>query len=113
MNEFLSRFNLALIIVTYSAIVLALFQQLNTYIVLLGMLCAFWRSAHFYAWVNLLSGRWLMLVSLIATALTVVLVFQQGVFNIMLHIIFLGFSLKFLELKSVRDVYFLLILALF
>jgi transglutaminase-like putative cysteine protease len=106
MKEFLSRFNLALIISTYSAIVLTLFQQLNIYIVVFGLACVAWRIASFYSWVSILPQLWLTIISIVTTALTVALVFQQGVFNIMLHIIFLGFSLKFLELKSVRDVYF-------
>lgn len=106
MKEFLNRFNLTLIIVCYSAIVLALYEQLHIYVVLFGALCACWRGAHFFGWIALMPRFLLSAVAIATSALTVGLLYQQGVFNIMLHLIFLGFSLKFLELRSTRDVYF-------
>ncbi|PKG41001.1 transglutaminase family protein [Psychromonas sp. Urea-02u-13] len=106
MKEFLNRFNLTLIIVCYSAIVLALYEQLHIYVVLFGVLCACWRGAHFFGWIALMPRFLLSAVAIATSALTVGLLYQQGVFNIMLHLIFLGFSLKFLELRSTRDVYF-------
>jgi transglutaminase-like putative cysteine protease len=118
MKEFLNRFNLTLIIAAYCVIVLALFKQLNIYIVIFGAVCAVWRSAHFYGWVALMPRVLLSIVAIASSLVTVGLLYQQGVFNIMLHLIFLGFSLKFLELRSVRDVYFfvntgLILIALF
>lgn len=106
MKEFLNRFNLSLIIVTYSAMVLSLYVQLNLLVILFGTTCAGWRIAHFYGKLIFIP-RWLLtIVAFATTIMTIALLYQQGFFNIMLHLIFLGFSLKFLELKSLRDVYF-------
>lgn len=105
-KEFLNRFNITLIIIFYSAIILSLYAQLNFYVVLFGVLCALWRSANFYGLIRLMPGLLLSIVALTASAMTMGLLYQQGIFSIMLHLVFLGFSLKFLELKSVRDVYF-------
>jgi len=106
MKEFLTRFNLILIIFSYSALVLALYPQLNIYIVILGIGCALWRSAHYLGRIGMLHHFILSGVAIISSLLTVALLFQQGVFSILLHLVFLGFSLKFLELRAVRDVYF-------
>ena len=106
MKEFLNRFNLTLIIVCYSAIVISLYTQLNIYVLLFGVLCVSWRSAHFYGMLPLMHRLLLSVIAIASSLMTVGLLYQQGIFNVMLHLIFLGFSLKFLELKSVRDVYF-------
>lgn len=106
MKEFLNRFNLTLIIFTYCALVLALYSQLNIFIVLLGIGCAIWRCAHYIGRIKLLHHLVLSCVAIIATLFTVLLLYQQGLFIVLIHLVFLGFSLKFLELRAVRDVYF-------
>jgi len=106
MKEFLNRFNLTLIIVSYSAIVLSLYAQLNVYIIIFGFVCALWRIAHYYGKLPLIQRLLLSVIAIASSVVTVGLLYQHGLFNIMLHLVFLGFSLKFLELKSIRDVYF-------
>lgn len=106
MKEFLSRFSLILIIVCYVALVFALYAQLNNYLLIMGLGCATWRVAHYYGKMALIRPLLLSAVALTSSLVTVILLYQQGLFNILLHLIFLGFSLKFLELRSVRDIYF-------
>ncbi|MCP5077838.1 MAG: DUF3488 domain-containing transglutaminase family protein [Psychromonas sp.] len=106
MKEFLNRFNLTLIISSYSAIVLSLYAQLNLYVVILGLVCALWRIAHYFGKLQLIPRLLLSVLAVATSVVTVGLLYQQGLFSIMLHLVFLGFSLKFLELKSLRDVYF-------
>lgn len=118
MQEFLNRFNLILIISTYSAIVLSLYAQLNLYVVLFGIACATWRITYYFGQLVIIPRLLLSVISIFSSVVTVGLLYQQGLFNVMLHLMFLGFSLKFLELKSLRDVSFfvntgLLLIALF
>jgi transglutaminase-like putative cysteine protease len=44
--------------------------------------------------------------AIVCSVITVILVYPLGTFNVFLHLVVLGFSLKFLELKSARDVHF-------
>ncbi|WP_022943055.1 transglutaminaseTgpA domain-containing protein [Psychromonas hadalis] len=106
MKEFLNRFNLTLIIVSYSALVMVFYAQLNVIVMLFGLCCALWRSAHFFGKLPLMPRLLISVIAVLSSIFTVILLYQQGLFAVMLHLIFLGFSLKFLELKSVRDVYF-------
>ena len=106
MKEFLNRFNLTLIISVYILLVFALYEQLNVYIVALGVGCAIWRVGHYLGRLSLMPPLLLNVVSIITSVLTVAVLYQQGVFAVLLHLVFLGFSLKFLELKAIRDVYF-------
>lgn len=106
MKAFLNRVNLSLIIVSYSALVLALYAQLNLYVVLLGAACAAWRILNFYGKIALMGRLLLSVVAITSSVVTLALLYPQGIFNLMLHLIFLGFSLKFLELRSRRDIYF-------
>lgn len=106
MKEFLSRLSLLLIILTYIGIVSALYEQINPLLILFGLLCSGWRIANFYGRIPLLPRLWLSLITIVSSLVTVLIVYQLGLFSIMLHLIILGFSLKFLELKSIRDVHF-------
>jgi len=106
MKEFLQRFSLSLIILTYIGLLSALYEHLNLFLVFLGLLCGIWRITHFYGRVPLPTGLLLHIITIVSSLITLLLVYQQGFFNIMLHLIMLGFSLKFLELKSIRDVHF-------
>jgi hypothetical protein len=80
MKEFLNRFNLTLIIVCYSAIVLALHEQLHIYVVLFGALCALLRGTHFLGWISLMPRLQLSVVATATSVLTVGMLYQQGVF---------------------------------
>ncbi|PKF63810.1 DUF3488 domain-containing protein [Psychromonas sp. psych-6C06] len=118
MKDFLSRFNLTLIICSYLALVFTLYDQLHAIILLIGLGAASWRLGHYFGKVPLLNIIMLAIVSIICAVFTVLLLYKQGLFNILIHLVFLGFSLKFLELRSVRDVYFfvntgLVLIALF
>ncbi|GLS91530.1 transglutaminase [Psychromonas marina] len=106
MKAYLNRLNLTLIIVTYSVIVIVLLPQLSSYIVFIGITCAAWRIGHFIGRVALLSPLLLGLFAVAMSALTVSIIYSQGLFTLLLHLVFLGFSLKFLELRTRRDVYF-------
>lgn len=106
MKDFLSRFNMIMIISCYSALVLALYTQLNIYIVIFGVGCAAWRLAHYFGRISLMGSLVLSIIALASTAISVLLTYPLGIFNVLLHLIFLGFSLKFLELRSTQDMYF-------
>ncbi|WP_354625741.1 DUF3488 and transglutaminase-like domain-containing protein [Psychromonas sp. MME2] len=105
MKAFLSRLGLLLIILSYVVLLGALYDHLSLFLIILGLFCSGWRVAHFYERVPMLAGRWLSLLTITSSIITIALVYQLGVFNVMLHLIVLGFSLKFLELKSIRDVH--------
>ena len=116
--EFLTRKSLLLIIVSYVLIVALLLDQLSILLIVLGFFCASWRIAVF-------TGRTITVNKFITHVLAVILTFAiisltypQGVLNVLTHLIVLGFTLKLLQLKSVRDVHFfintgLALLALF
>ncbi|ABM04105.1 transglutaminase domain protein [Psychromonas ingrahamii 37] len=106
MKEFLNRLGLSLIILTYLSMVSALYEQINPFLIFFGLLCSGWRIAHFYGRVPLLGRLWLNFITIASSLVTVIIVYPLGLFSIMLHLIMLGFSLKFLELKSIRDVHF-------
>ncbi|MFT6986571.1 MAG: transglutaminase-like putative cysteine protease [Psychromonas sp.] len=106
MKEFLNRLGLSLIILTYIGLVSALYDHLNPFLVFLGLLCSIWRIANFYGRLPLPARLLLNFITIVISLITILLVYQQGFFNIMLHLIMLGFSLKFLELKSIRDIHF-------
>ncbi|MCG6200875.1 transglutaminaseTgpA domain-containing protein [Psychromonas antarctica] len=106
MKEFLNRFSLSLIIITYIGVVTALFDHLNPALIIFGLLCASYRVLNFYGRLRLMSTLLLSLTAILSSIVIILLVYQQGIFNVMLHLIMLGFSLKFLELKSIRDVHF-------
>lgn len=117
-SGFLTRTNLLLSIACYVAIVAALYSALDGYVVIFGMACVCWRIAHYYDKLPLLKSHLLTLVSLSSCVITLLAVYAQGLFTILMHLIFLGFSLKFLELRSARDVHFfvntgLVLIALF
>ena len=106
MLEFLTRQSLSLILLSYALIMVLLTDQLNSVMVIFGLLCALWRVAVFTGRVALLSKLMTNLFTLICSALVIALVYQQGMLSILVHLVVLGFSLKFLELRSVRDVHF-------
>ncbi|PKH04248.1 DUF3488 domain-containing protein [Psychromonas sp. MB-3u-54] len=105
MKEFLNRFNLLFIILTYISMMSALYEQINPFLVLFGLLCSVWRIVNFYGRLPLLGRSWLNFITITSSLVTIVIVYPLGLFSIMLHLIMLGFSLKFLELKSIRDVH--------
>jgi len=106
MKEFLNRFSLSLIIITYVALLAPLYDRLNPLLLLVGGCCAAFRVANFYGKSPLISPLIVKIIVISCSLAIILVVFQEGVFNIMLHLIVLGFSLKFLELKSIRDVQF-------
>ena len=106
MLEFLTRQSLSLILLSYALIMVLLTDQLNSVMVIFGLLCALWRVAVFTGRVALLSKLMTNVFTLICSALVIALVYQQGMLSILVHLVVLGFSLKFLELRSVRDVHF-------
>ena len=106
MKEFLNRFSLSLIILTYIGVVSVLYAHLQPLLVFFGLLCSLWRVLNFYGRLPLMPPLLLTLIAMVSSLVTILLVYQQGVFNVMLHLIMLGFSLKFLELKSIRDVHY-------
>ncbi|WP_028865519.1 transglutaminaseTgpA domain-containing protein [Psychromonas aquimarina] len=106
MKEFLTRQSLVLINLSYIAIAASLFNNINPLLLIFGLLCAAWRIVLFYGRVSILPKLLLNSAALLSTFLIIVLVYKQGLFSVMLHLILLGFSLKFLELKSERDVHY-------
>ncbi len=106
MKEFLTRQSLVLINLSYIAIGASLFNNINPILLIFGLLCAAWRIALFYGRVPLLPKLLLNSAALLSTSFIIVLVYKLGVFSVMQHLILLGFSLKFLELKSERDVHY-------
>ena len=113
MTEFLHRQNFSLIIISYTAIGLALFTNLMPLTIMLGAACVIWRSANYYGLIRLPSSLVLVFVSLIFTVLIIYWQYKQGLFSVLVNLIMLAFSLKFLELKSTRDVHVYVCTALF
>ena len=106
MPEFLTRQSLSLIVFSYALVLVLLADQVNALLIIFGVLCAAWRIALFTGRVTALNKIITNSISVVCIAIIVLMVYKLGVLNILVHVILLGFSLKFLELKSVRDVHF-------
>ena len=106
MPEFLTRQSLSLIVFSYALVIVLLADQVNALLIIFGVLCAAWRIALFTGRVTALNKIITNSISVVCIAIIVLMVYKLGVLNILVHVILLGFSLKFLELKSVRDVHF-------
>jgi len=106
MPEFLTRQSLSLIVFSYALVLVLLADQVNAVLIIFGVLCAAWRIALFTRRVAALNKAITNSISVVCIAIIVLMVYKLGVLNILVHVILLGFSLKFLELKSVRDVHF-------
>ncbi|WP_160061187.1 transglutaminase family protein [Psychromonas sp. L1A2] len=106
MPEFLTRQSLSLIVFSYALVLVLLADQVNALLIIFGVLCAAWRIALFTGRVTALNKAITNSISVVCIAIIVLMVYKLGVLNILVHVILLGFSLKFLELKSVRDVHF-------
>ena len=106
MPEFLTRQSLSLIVFSYALVIVLLADQVNAVLIVFGVLCAAWRIALFTGRVTALNKIITNSISVVCIAIIVLMVYKLGVLNILVHVILLGFSLKFLELKSVRDVHF-------
>jgi len=106
MPEFLTRQSLSLIVFSYALVVVLLAEQVNVLLIVFGVLCAAWRIALFTGRVTALKKVMTNSISVICISIIALMVYKSDVLNILVHVILLGFSLKFLELKSVRDVHF-------
>jgi transglutaminase-like putative cysteine protease len=106
MPEFLSRRSLSLIVITYALITVMLFEQSNIALILMGFGCVFWRVAVFTGRVNPLRKAVSNSIAVVVIAIILVLIYKLDILSILVNAVLLGFSLKFLELKSIRDVHF-------
>lgn len=106
MSELLTRQSLSLIVFSYALIVALLAEQLSVALIVFGLFCALWRIALFTGRVSILSKVITNSIVIICSLIVVLLVYPLDIFNILVHAVILGFSLKFLELKSLRDVHF-------
>ncbi len=104
MKEFLNRQNLQLIIICYLATSVSLLAELHPVVFAFGALFVVWRVGIYLGRLGMASVWVVRLVSVASSALVVLLVYKLGIFNLMVHLIMLGYSLKFLELRSKRDV---------
>jgi transglutaminase-like putative cysteine protease len=105
MREYLNRKNFISIIISYAAIGMALFTNLMPLTIVLGCICVTWRSGNYYGLIKLPKPWLLIFISLLCTLSIVYWQYQQGLFSVMVNLIMLAFSLKFLELKTTRDVH--------
>jgi transglutaminase-like putative cysteine protease len=106
MPEFLTRRSLSLIVVTYTLITIMLFEQSNIALILMGFSYVFWRVAVFTGRANPLNKTAANGIAVISIAVVLALIYPLDILSILVNAVLLGFSLKFLELKSVRDVHF-------
>jgi len=83
-----------------------LFEQSNIALILMGLGCVLWRIAVFTGRVNPLSKIITNSLAVMGIVVVLALIYKLDILSILVNAVLLGFSLKFLELKSVRDVHF-------
>ncbi|WP_158587055.1 transglutaminase family protein [Motilimonas pumila] len=103
-NGFFQRQHLQLIFCAYLATMLSLASQLTPLIFALTLFCLGWRLGIFLGRLKAPSPWLNRTVTLVAASATLGLVASQGLFSVMLHLIMLGYTLKFLELTQKRDI---------
>lgn len=103
-NSFFQRQHLQLIFLAYLATMLSLAPQLTPLIFVLTIFCLGWRLGIFVGRLKA-PAPWLnRAITIVAAVATLGLVANQGLFSVMLHLIMLGYTLKFLELTQKRDI---------
>ena len=104
MDNFFKRHHLLLILLCYLATTLSLSAHIHWLVFVLAIACLGWRVGIYFGrlaapsvWVNRLA-------TLVGAGVLMSVVFSQGLFSAMMHLIVLGYTLKFLELSARRDI---------
>ncbi|MCE2572150.1 transglutaminaseTgpA domain-containing protein [Motilimonas eburnea] len=104
METFLKRHHLLLILLCYFTTTFSLFAQIHWLIFVLALLCIGWRLGIYFGRLAAPSVMVNRLAAILGAALLMGVVFSQGLFSAMMHLIVLGYTLKFLELSARRDI---------
>ncbi len=104
MEQFLKRHHLLLILFCYFTTTFSLSGQIHWLIFLLALLCIGWRLGIYFGRLAAPSVMVNRLAAILGAALLTSVVFSQGLFSAMMHLIVLGYTLKFLELSARRDI---------
>jgi transglutaminase-like putative cysteine protease len=100
----LSRQTLTLALVCYLSVSTLLFGVSSWLLVGVGVIAGFWRLRVAYGYGSMPKARWVKLLLLPLLVLTVWLVYSMSRFEIVVNLVMLGYSLKFIEIHKARDI---------
>ncbi|MFO6423214.1 transglutaminaseTgpA domain-containing protein [Motilimonas sp. KMU-193] len=104
MEQFLKRHHLLLILLCYFTTTFSLSAQIHWLIFVLALFCIGWRLGIYFGRLAAPSVLVNRFAAVLGAALLMSVVFSQGLFSAMMHLIVLGYTLKFLELSARRDI---------
>ncbi|MCE2596016.1 DUF3488 and transglutaminase-like domain-containing protein [Motilimonas cestriensis] len=104
MELFFKRHHLLLILLCYLATTLSLSSQIHWLVFVLAVACIGWRVGIYFGRLAAPSVMVNRVAALLGAGVLMSVVFSQGLFSAMMHLIVLGYTLKFLELSARRDI---------
>ncbi|MEZ9820437.1 DUF3488 and DUF4129 domain-containing transglutaminase family protein [Shewanella sp. 10N.286.45.A1] len=113
-NKFnLSRQTLMWLLLTNIAIISPLYEQTTLWSLAICSICIIWRLGIYIGKVAK-PPRWLITVLALASAMTLTMVVSQiGALNALINLLVLGYALKYIEMRSRRDVHIVVLVGYF